>query len=433
MDIVWRGLFDDLTVSTNEKPMDDLSRYTGRYVANFGPFKNAIFTVQLNDDGDLAVDVPGQQLYALHNPDESGKWYFKLTNTIAVSFSQFADDKANVLTMHQNGMDFESPREGVEIAPEVDLAEFEDFLGNYTHPNLPRPIVALIQNNRLAIDVPGEMIYELRLPDEDGHRSFRINDALSAKFTVNKDSSIESVGIYRGKQLALEAKRVPDSDTEVSALPTLDDILKLMKAEQQLAAYRKLAGLTLKGSTRILQAGLEGKVTTHVAGDDKFAQMLDFGDYGYVSTVLNGDFAAVKGIQPYTELKGDLLKQLKNEHPVAGLDWLAHYDSMKVIEKRVVRGKDAFLVELKEQGLPDATIAIDSESGVILTRRGSLLVQDIGAIPIQITYDDYRDIEGLWIPFKMTLFNPMSGNTVIEYKSIETNKTFDADTFKLTE
>ena len=432
MEVIWEGLLGDEAEAKTPASENDLSQYVGKYVANFGPFKDTSFTVQVKDDGTLAVDVPGQQLYALNSPDESGKWYFKLTNTIAVSFSDIENNKANLMKMHQSGMDFELPREGVVLKAEVDLAEFSALLGDYSHPKLPRPMKALIQNNRLAIDVPGQMIYELHLPNEDGYRNFRINSALSAKFNTTDNGKIASLSVYKDKNEQLTAKRVETTNDSKETLPTVAEILKLMKTEEKLAVYKASGGVSISAKATMLQAGVTGKMSINYEGTDRFSQFFDFGDYGTITTVLNGNFAATKGIQPYTEFKGVMLEQVKNDHPISAIDWLSHYDSMKVTEKRIVDDRAVYLVELREKDLPLSTIAVDVETGDVIKRRGGLIIQDIGTIPIVITYSDFRTFNGIRAPYKAKFFNPMNGNILIEYESIEINKQFDESAFTLT-
>ena len=62
MDVVFNALLNDEQEVSESGSAEDFDRYIGRYVANFGPFKNTFFTVQENNDGDLAIDVPGQTL-----------------------------------------------------------------------------------------------------------------------------------------------------------------------------------------------------------------------------------------------------------------------------------------------------------------------------------------------------------------------------------
>ena len=70
--------------------------FIGEYIGNFGPFKNAIFTAKIKD-GKPAVDVPGQTVYTLKQPNEEGKWLFDLTDTIAVSFQRNKQSQVNAM------------------------------------------------------------------------------------------------------------------------------------------------------------------------------------------------------------------------------------------------------------------------------------------------------------------------------------------------
>jgi len=94
INIVWDTLL-------GEEPADagateDYELYVGEYIANFGQFKATVFTVLVQNDR-LAVDVPGQQVFELKEPDEEGKWYFVISNEIAVSFE--SDENDNVISM----------------------------------------------------------------------------------------------------------------------------------------------------------------------------------------------------------------------------------------------------------------------------------------------------------------------------------------------
>ena len=76
---------------------------------------------------------------------------------------------------------------------------------------------------------------------------------------------------------------------------------------------------------------------------------------------------------------------------------------------------------------------MDAETGDVIKRRGGLIVEDIGTIPVTITYSDFDIVNGIRMPNKVNLFNPMSGNLLIEYSSIDTNQSFDKNVFTLSE
>jgi len=91
------------------KVPDRFKPYVGSYLANFGQFTNVKFKVLVRDDK-LAVDVPGQTVFELKGPDDQEKWYFALTDAVAVSFDRDPSGWVTGMRMYQAGMTFELPR-----------------------------------------------------------------------------------------------------------------------------------------------------------------------------------------------------------------------------------------------------------------------------------------------------------------------------------
>ncbi|GAF98771.1 unnamed protein product, partial [marine sediment metagenome] len=165
INMVWGTLLKEETTDTGGATAD-YEPYLGKYIANFGQFQDTVFTVLVQNDR-LAVDVPGQQVFELKEPDEEGKWYFAISNEVAVSFERDESDNVISMKMYQAGMVFDLPREGFEIAPDIPLEELQKYLGSYRSEQLGVTVEVLVQNNRLAADIPGQMVYELYPPDEE--------------------------------------------------------------------------------------------------------------------------------------------------------------------------------------------------------------------------------------------------------------------------
>jgi hypothetical protein len=123
----------------------------------------------------------------LKPPDEQGKWYFTLTDTIALSFDRNDDGDVVRMKMYQAGMTFELPREGAVFAMEVDMEDVAPFLGTYHDGQMNLDVRVLVQNGRLAVDVPGQMIFELHSPDDEGRWYFRVTDTIYVTFEMDDD------------------------------------------------------------------------------------------------------------------------------------------------------------------------------------------------------------------------------------------------------
>jgi len=110
-------------------PATKLDSYTGTY--RFAEAKQD-WEVLINARGELAVDVPGQTVYALKWPNADGHWVFKLTDTIEVSFATrtIADAQrveetiVDSMTLHQAGQSIVMRR----ALPLADLPGIDDVL-----------------------------------------------------------------------------------------------------------------------------------------------------------------------------------------------------------------------------------------------------------------------------------------------------------------
>lgn len=401
--------------------------YTGKYTANFGTFKNAVFTVLVQNNR-LAIDVPGQMVYELKTPDKNGKWFFTVSDQIAVSFDREATGKVTGMKMYQSGMVFELPREGYEIQPEIPLSELYKYLGAYQSEQLKMTVDVRVQNNRLAVDIPGQMVYELMPPDPEGKWTFRVTSAISVSFGQNSAGQIDSMTMYQSGMKFLFTR------IEGTQLPTVEEVLKLRNSTAQLSALKDIMPFQVEGTIYIAQSGVTGSFSLYVADKGRYRIDEDYGKYGSASTVINGDRAWVKSsFAPFNELYGKLLEQAKHGHPSVFLgDWREYYKSIEVVRIDTLKGKKVYVIRLEHAVLPAMTVYMDAVTGDIL--RSETKTVHEGGISIDVTtlYEDFREVEGLRLAFKETSSNEESGRVITVYQRVKTGISLDDELFTLT-
>ena len=199
--------------TTTGPSIENLEIYTGKYEANFGPFREAHFTVSAENDR-LAIDVPGQTNYELNPPNAEGKWYFALTDEIAVSFDHDESGSIVGLKMYQSGMTFELPRQGVQRLAEIDLDSLQAYLGTYHLEEADKQFKVLIANQRLAVDVPGQMVFELHPPTDEGKWVFRVTDRMAISFEESEDGTVESMTLYEEVDEQRDLRRIEGPNGE---------------------------------------------------------------------------------------------------------------------------------------------------------------------------------------------------------------------------
>jgi hypothetical protein len=167
--------------------------YLGVYLADFAAFNN--------------------------DPDEEGRWKFKMTDEIAVMFERDADGIVNLMKIHQAGYVFEVPRKGSALAEkmakamEIAEADVRDLVGWYYHPERDTNIEVLWRNDRLWLIVPGVPDLELLPPDGEGRWAIRLNPMILFTFDKGEDGKIVSITRWVGDD-KLVMPRVKGEDSE---------------------------------------------------------------------------------------------------------------------------------------------------------------------------------------------------------------------------
>ena len=191
--MVWDALLGELEA---ESDAIDYRPYVGKYVANRGSFRDVEFTVLVQNNRP-AIDMAGQTVVGLKDPDEEGMECFAVSDAIALSFERNDVGDVTMLKWHQSGLTFELPRVGVEVPAEIPLDELQRYLGTYRSETVDVKVV--IQNNRLAVGVLGQMVFDLSPPDEEGKWVFRATDKIAVEFNES-DVGVESMTRYEAGQ-----------------------------------------------------------------------------------------------------------------------------------------------------------------------------------------------------------------------------------------
>ena len=173
--------------------------YLGTYVANFAGYRNQEFTV-LIQNGNLAVNIPGQQVFELKDPDNEGKWYFAMNDQVAVSFEKDSAGTITDMKLHQAGFEFKMPKGKAEPEPELDIDMVKKYLGFYYDEEVDDEIEVKVRNNRLVIDIPDVIVMELYPPDKNGFWTFRIDPRLRIKFDEDENGNVVSLTRSRGSK-----------------------------------------------------------------------------------------------------------------------------------------------------------------------------------------------------------------------------------------
>ena len=112
-------------------------------------------------------------------------------------------------------------------------------------------------------------------------------------------------------------------------------------------------------------------------------------------------------------------------------DWRDSFDSIPVLSTGELDGRKVYLLKLQRGELPPATFYVDADTGDLLKSETIALAR--GRIPVVSLYEDYREVHGIRIPFRVVARNDSAdpGRIVIQYDAIESNVEVNDDIFTL--
>lgn len=424
--LVFEALLTDAYLPAVESG-ENLSRFVGEYVSTLPGFGGKNFEVLIKD-GKLAVDVPGQTVYLLEPPDpddEQALREFEATDTISVSFDEGSNGEIQALRLHQGGMAFELLREGVELAPEVTSGQVAELLGHY-RADTGMTMEVLVHNGRLAVDVPGQMIYDLELPDKNGDYRFRVNRDFIVSFQRGKDGKVEKLSQTQPGGGGVFMRQASAKTISLEALH------RMRKSDKRASALVKAGIVHIRQHIELPSAGLEGTGDTWFDADGQLRSESKFGPVGEGLVVLAGDQGwGESSFERRKPITGVELRQAQLDHLRVTLgDWRTYYSAetlLRTIQDK--HGRELHVVELRAEGLPAATIHVDGKTGDIVAVLGVQVVSGGLKIPVEVVLSDYRVIAGIRLPHRIESRNQHTGSMVMTVVAVETKVPADATRF----
>jgi hypothetical protein len=177
------------------------------------------------------------------------------------------------------------------------------------------------------------------------------------------------------------------------------------------AAVEKLQTRVIKG-TQTGANGSTGTLEIYQAAPNKRLAILTVGN-GVFQTGYNGKVGWSKNPRGQSEVSGEQLAQLKGISDFYGVLHLRDlYPDMVVSEKEKIGDGSAYVIVSAVSDRRIEKLYFDTQTGLLL-RISGLTLTPLARIPDQIDFADYREVDGVKLPFSITqsLISPEAGWT----------------------
>ena len=182
-------------------------------------------------------------------------------------------------------------------------------------------------------------------------------------------------------------------------MPTADQVLdKYVSALGDAATIEKLTSRTMKGTWLAPNGATVGYEVYQVVPARIYAA-LNTPRQGLIERGFNGTVGWEKSQRGVRELEGDQLAYLlRYPGPVNGTKLKGMFTRVGFGGKDKIDGRDVYVLRATTPDNKRERLFFDAQTG-LLVRRLVLLQTMIGVIPEQVDYDDYRDVDGVKMPF----------------------------------
>jgi len=216
------------------------------------------------------------------------------------------------------------------------------------------------------------------------------------------------------------------------AQPTADDILnKYINAIGGTAAIDKIKTRVMKGSV-VTANGQTISYEIHQTAPNKAYELFTT-QRGAMERAVNGETGWEKNQQGVHELVGQQLADLKLSMQLfRNIKLKEQFTRLRFGGRDKVGDRDAYVLNAGTADNRRERLYFDAENGLLL-RRVTFTQTIIGVIPEQIDFDDYRDVEGIKLPFTIRLSSVDPGNPIStrKFDEIKLNAPIDDSKFNM--
>jgi CubicO group peptidase (beta-lactamase class C family) len=428
MPIIWSGILES---TETPKPAGNTVAVAPEKEVGKYKFVPAGFDIEVKmEEGKLKAYAPNQPTYVLENV---GGRKYKLTGAPEGFFITFKDTEA---FLEQPQGNYTLPKAGAGSSGAANTEAVKELIGKYSTPNGAGIIEVKEVDGKTSLVVPNQPPYPLVEKAKDEFRSPALPDSYGVKIKRDGAGKIETLVLVQPEG-EFSFKYLGAADKAETPKIAVDELMtKTIAALGGEENWRRLNSRVTKIEADMIHQGVKATGTTYEKAPNMAANEMIVTAGGKQIATIEDYFDGANGFQktsfsPPDTMTGERLEDSKISSDFYGLaNWKKNFKEAKIEGTEKVGGEEAYKVVFKPEKGNAVTYFISTKTFLPL-KRNSVVASSTSQqkIPQSLTFEDYREVDGVKLPFKSISSNPGMGDIVIYVKEVKHNVKIDDKRF----
>ncbi len=327
----------------------------------------------------------------------------------------------------------------VEPAAEVAI---EKEVGKYNFAAAGFDMDVQLKEGKLQAVVPGQPTYVL---ERVSGRKYKLGGAPDGFFVTFKDTELfleQPQGNYtlpkKTSDAAAPATDKNNEPAEPKANITVDELMaKAIEAAGGEANLRKVTSRVTIAEVDLEQQGVKGKSTSWAKAPNKFATETEMFAIGRKIAIGWEYFDGSSGEEAYSfapvdKYTGSRLDDIRLASDVYSmLDWKTKYKTVEVAKMARCGEEECYVVAFTPEKGSKFSEFYSTKTFLQLRREGAISSSTSSVqIPYSIRFEDFRNVDGLMLPFRQINNTTSNGDVITRIISIKHNVPIEDAFFK---
>ncbi len=311
-----------------------------------------------------------------------------------------------------------------------ELEKLQPYLGLYWCREASMCRAVFERDGKLTLEVPERGLFTLRATDEADRWEVAERPGYIITFKRGADGGVAALippaATHESPYTRMEAKDDPIAAAQ---------LVELHLRGHGTAALKNLGVHSLSGRIDLKTYGWTGTNRYISDGVRRFREDVAVPGIGDETVIMKGHRVwMVSSLTGPEELTGTRREQMLLARPSVLIgDWRDSHREVRVVKRTRMGAEDVYVVRAIPHEAAPVTFIVDAQTGLVRKSMTMVEIPAYGPVAVVTKYGDYRDVEGVMLPFHWEVSHALEalGEVEVRYEEVRTRLEIDDDVFEV--